>query len=616
MIKGYLVGVAIFTLGELAMRIAGNLLSPGQRVRMRRFLLITSVLLPLGAWLLPLHELAATLPALTNTEIPFDSAPFGDSARTSEHFAGGHAGMASALQFSWSQLLQLGLLLGFAVAVARLLAAFFSLRRFVGSSRPWPLDWTSGVYVHEAAAIPLSTVVSGRALVLLPAWMQHDLTHAKMAVAHERQHIRNRDPHWAVVFSLAAAALWWHPLRRSWRRRLEFDQELVCDHEVLQSGIPRKDYWETLLSVASRVANAPIPGLALGMVGNTHQSTSNLERRIRAMQQPAKRVTKGTVLGLGTIVVAAQAWIACASMNQPGAMKAQALSLGDLPAQSLALRSLAARMQSSGAKSGRVIVTQTQTGQILAAAGFDGPGNEMDPQRVISEPVRAWSLAKPVLVALALEEGVITETSQFDTTETTVALSGQEFKDYEPLGVLRTGDVIAKSSNIGAVQIARLVGLERTTNALPSFHLSGLGGNTTDVADIAIGKGEVNPLDLLRFYEAIGNGGDLIVEPSTGCGARPIVDHILSEKTSQATLEMLRQVVREGTGRRAASDLQEVGGKTATGSNSAAFVGLMPGLAVWVQLEDGDGLYGGKDAAPVAREIMDQVQTANLLPGC
>ncbi len=616
MIRAYLLAAVIFTIGELAVRAGGRLLSPRQRIRLRRISLSTTVLLPLAAWLLALGGLTPSLPALTTTEIPFDILPGGEIAHVGAYPALAEAGTKVASQLPWAQLLQLGLVVGFAIAALRLAAAFLSLLRLVRSASSWDLDGASNVYVHEGASIPFSTIVSGRALVVLPAWMHNDLTHARVAVAHELQHIRNRDPHWAIVLSIAAAALWWHPFRRSWRRSVELDQELVCDNEVLHAGIGRKEYWETLLTVASRVVDTPVPQLALGMAGSANQDISNLERRIRAMQQQAKRVTKGRFLGLGAAIVAAQAWVACGSMSPRDAAQMQALSLGELPAQTIALNSLAKGMQSSKARSGRVIVTQIQTGQILAAGGFDETGIQIDPQRALTEPVRAWSLAKPALVALALEEGLTTPTSQFDTSKKTVALSGDEIRDYKPLGILTTSDVLAKSSNVGAVQIARLVGLDSARAGMSHFHLDGLGGNVTDVADIAIGKGVVAPLSLLRFYEAIANGGDLIIAPATGCGSVPTVEHVLSAQTSNAMLEMLRRVVTHGTGRRAASDFQVVGGKTATGRRSAAFLGLMPRLAVWVLLENGDGIYGGKDAAPVARDIMETIQTANLLPDC
>ena len=236
---------------------------------------------------------------------------------------------------------------------------------------------------------------------------------------------------------------------------------------------------------------------------------------------------------------------------------------------------------------------------------------------MITEPVHPWSLVKPVLATLALEHGLTTPTSEYDTGEKMLSHSGEVIRDYKALGILTTADVIAKSSNIGALQLGRLLGPSRIAKGLSKFHLDGLDApDTTDAVDIAIGRGQVAPLDLLRFYEAIGNNGELIIAPAKTCGSAPTVVPIMSAETSEAMLNILRRVVTHGTGRRAASHYGTVGGKTGTGPHTASFIAMMPQTAVWVLLENIPTPHASEDAAPVARAILEAVHTRQLLPRC
>lgn len=525
-----------------------------------------------------------------------------------------HSPSLPTSQFPWWLLMQSAMFAGWLIGLARFMAAAVALRRFLRKARPWDLDEKANVFVHDAVLVPLSTVVSGRPIVVLPSWMKRDLSHARIALAHERQHIRHRDPHWAVLFSLWAIALWWHPLRHSWRRRLELDQELVCDSQLVRSGIDRRQYWQTLLAVAARSIDAPGLEPALGLLGRSNNRITDLERRIKEMQRPTKRTHRIALTAIGAAVIAAQVWLACGFFGEPDAAKAA--TFGELSAQNTAMKLLAQGMRNSGARSGRVIVSHTPTGQILAAGGFD-KGQTVAPNRALIDPVRPWSLAKPVLAAMAIEHRTTTANAKHDTGKATHTRSGDLVRDYKPLGILTTREVVAKSSNVGAVQIAQRLGLARAKHGLSRFSLRRLGGTPlTDGADIAMGAGEVAPLNLVRFYQAIRRGGELIVEPARTCGTAPTVKRIMSASTSTSMMDILHHVVTHGTGYRAASKRLSIAGKTASGSGSAAFIGLTPRIAVWVMLEHGDSLVGGKDAAPIARNILEAMQTEKLPSGC
>ena len=88
-------------------------------------------------------------------------------------------------------------------------------------------------------------------------------------------------------------------------------------------------------------------------------------------------------------------------------------------------------------------------------------------------------------------------------------------------------------------------------------------------------------------------------------------ERAVSRETARQLTEMMRQVVREGTGTAAALEGVEVAGKTGTaelnleGLNQPWFMGFAGDVAVAVTLERFQGGTGGIDAAPIARRVLE-----------
>lgn len=147
-----------------------------------------------------------------------------------------------------------------------------------------------------------------------------------------------------------------------------------------------------------------------------------------------------------------------------------------------------------------------------------------------------------------------------------------------------------------------------------------------DVARIAIGQERlaVTPLQMAMVVSGIANDGTLMkpflmkrIVDRGGSAVRETRPQELAQVASQANAaavrEMMRNVVREGTGTAAALAGLDVAGKTGTaetatdGINDAWFIGFAPAenprVAVAVVIE-GTTETGGVAAAPVAREVM------------
>lgn len=142
-----------------------------------------------------------------------------------------------------------------------------------------------------------------------------------------------------------------------------------------------------------------------------------------------------------------------------------------------------------------------------------------------------------------------------------------------------------------------------------------MGQVPADVARVAIGQHRIltTPLHMALVYAAIANDG-VLVQPRI-LAETPVrrVGRILRPQTARRLRQALRQVVVDGTGRHAQGTEVAVAGKTGTAENPrgdghAWFAGFAPAeqprLCVLVLVENGG--YGGKVAAPIAREIIDK----------
>jgi len=90
-------------------------------------------------------------------------------------------------------------------------------------------------------------------------------------------------------------------------------------------------------------------------------------------------------------------------------------------------------------------------------------------------------------------------------------------------------------------------------------------------------------------------------------------ERVMSEETAATLGEMMRNVVREGTGTAAALEGVEVAGKTGTaevdvagGINDAWFIGFTDQTAVAVMVER-VASQGGIAAAPIAKSILERL---------
>ena len=326
--------------------------------------------------------------------------------------------------------------------------------------------------------------------------------------------------------------------------------------------------------------------------------------------------------------------------------------------QFLAYRELKRALADTHAVSGSAVVLDVATGEVLAMANLPSfnpnavgtAPRDAHRNRAVTDVIEPGSTMKPLTVAAALEAGVITPNTVFDTNPGWIPNGKWKTTDTHNYGVLDVTGVIRKSSNVGSAKIAMRLTREQMYDFYSRFgygHVPGSGfpgespGNLpkpdgwsgTTKQTMSYGYGvSVTPLQIARAYAAIGNGGRSVV-PTFVKGQGGESEQILDPKIASEVLRMMQTVTEPGgTATQAAILGYHVAGKTGTAWISrnggysrrynAFFAGLVPvdrpRFAMVVVLKDPDptlGYTGGLAAGLCAATLIDDrtLATASLL---
>ena len=353
------------------------------------------------------------------------------------------------------------------------------------------------------------------------------------------------------------------------------------------------------------------------------------------------------------------------SVERPPTAGADLVLTMDESIQYLVEQELQAQVEKSRARGGAAIVMDPASGAILAMANLPN----FNPNHYGRYAESAWrnrailniyepgSTFKVFTAAAALEEGLTTPEEQIHCMNGGIVIGRHRIRDHKPFGWLSVREVIARSSNVGVIQLGFRIGKQRLERYLRRYgfgrptrvdlpgEAKGLlrpasDWHTVDLGTISMGQGiGVTPLQMITAVGMIANGGTWIpprvVEqvrsdrisrsPSPSqAGER----RVLRRETAETIKEMMRLVVAEGTGRKARLRGFSAAGKTGTAQKVdesgryshtrfiASFVGFAPvddpALSIVVLIDEPRGLYyGGQVAAPVFKQIAEK--TLNYL---
>jgi cell division protein FtsI (penicillin-binding protein 3) len=301
---------------------------------------------------------------------------------------------------------------------------------------------------------------------------------------------------------------------------------------------------------------------------------------------------------------------------------------------------------------GTAIVLDPQTGGILAMAvapGFDANSfssvpSSMQRNRAVTDTYEPGSTFKVVTYAAALSDHVVNPGSSFSLPPS-IQVADRTIDEAEPrpTETMTVAEMLARSSNVGTIMLAQLLGSKRLAGwidrfgfgrptgidfpgessgiVLPLAHWSG-----STIGNVPIGQGiAVTPIQMAAMYAALANRGIWVqphlVDHIRGRRVKPPARHrIISPGVARELLDMLQGVVSGGTGEEAAVPGYLVAGKTGTAAKPdpsggysdtkyvASFVGIVPAsaprLVVLVSINEPQGqIFGGVVAAPAFRDI-------------
>jgi cell division protein FtsI (penicillin-binding protein 3) len=372
----------------------------------------------------------------------------------------------------------------------------------------------------------------------------------------------------------------------------------------------------------------------------------------------------------------------------------------DEPLQYVTEQSLSSEILSSHAKSGIAIVMNTRTGDILAMANLvaktvqppapkpapspapppapagstAAPGSttaptttttttapplpppvttvEQAPQNLaVTQVYEPGSVFKLVTFSAALQDGIISPDELF-TVPNSLTIDGWVFHDAEshPTKQLTATQILAQSSNIGTIEIARQLGEGRLAAQIATLGYgrpSGLGfpaesagliksdpssWRGSDIGSTPIGQDDaVTAQQVLDMVNTVGTGGVFVPPRLVGATVAPdgsvtktragATHRALSQEVASQLTTMMEQVVQDGTAVTAGVPGYTVAGKTGTaqipdpvhggyipGAYMATFAGFAPAehpdLSAIVVLDQPSPIYGGIVAAPVFSQIM------------
>ncbi len=147
-----------------------------------------------------------------------------------------------------------------------------------------------------------ATVGVFRPAIVLPLGAERWVWGRRQAVLlHETVHIARFDWPMRTIARLTRAAYWFNPLAWWATRRLDLEQELACDEEVIALGTRASSYACHLLGIARNALPCPAPAIpALGMARRTH-----MEERIMSILDHKNHRRVGTAVLIPAIIAMA-----------------------------------------------------------------------------------------------------------------------------------------------------------------------------------------------------------------------------------------------------------------------------------------------------------------------
>ncbi len=327
---------------------------------------------------------------------------------------------------------------------------------------------------------------------------------------------------------------------------------------------------------------------------------------------------------------------------------------------------LAQGIQKAGAKTGTAVAMNVKSGEILALSvlpTFDssnpGAADQEDlGNRAVTQAYEPGSTQKVLTMAALADQGLVTPDTKVRVPEKIASGSGYVRDSFEHGTLQLTArGVVAQSSNIGTIELARQMDKGQLHSYLSSFGLGnrtgvGLPGEAkghlpaADMADftrdqISFGQGlSVNAVQMAGALASVVNGGTYhqptIIKSAKDAEGNelerkePTSRKVISEEASAMTVNMMEAVTMADPEERSIPGYR-VAGKSGTAQRynpkckcykgfTASYVGVAPAedpqILVYVVIDQpANGNLGSRLALPVVNQVLQvALPRYNVLP--
>ncbi len=283
------------------------------------------------------------------------------------------------------------------------------------------------------------------------------------------------------------------------------------------------------------------------------------------------------------------------------------------------VRTHASRLRERGASDVAVVVVSATTGEILARVGSPdvldrSNAGAVDAARAKRQP---GSTLKPFVYARAFEKGV----SPMEMLADVPTELGTGARSYAPenfdgtfVGPVSAREALAGSLNVPAVRLARDLGTSDVLGVLRGAGLSLPGDAARYGVSIALGSGEVTPLELAEAYVTLARGGEHVPLRMRAGEAPGVATRVLAPEAVALVSDALSDPFARIRGLRARGPFElpfptAVKTGTSTGYRDAWTAGYTRERVVVVWTGNADGaptnhLSGGTGAGPLFTDVM------------
>lgn len=266
---------------------------------------------------------------------------------------------------------------------------------------------------------------------------------------------------------------------------------------------------------------------------------------------------------------------------------------------------------------GAFVVLESGTGNILAlVGGVDYKKSNFN--RATQSKRQIGSSVKPYLYLTAVNSGLGQNYEIPDIARTYEYRVNGERKKWQPKnytsslkGFVTIRESLTKSLNLATINLVEEVGFDRMYSGILNYGFSNVPKDLT----ISLGSFVASPLEMARNFMVFSNYGVVIdpqlmnkIEDINGNVAyfKPDTHELTESKQSYLIVDILQNVINNGSGRRAKVEGLEVAGKTGTTNDNvdAWFCGFSPSIEaiVWYGKDDntpmGYSETGGVAPAP------------------